>query len=47
MDVVLSGDDTERADEIKTIVSAITGIPEKRRDGNQRVRHGYFPDKRY
>ena len=28
VDVVLSGDDTERADEIKTIVSAITGIPE-------------------
>lgn len=28
VDVVLSGDDTERADEIKTIVSAITGSPE-------------------
>ena len=28
VDVALSGEDTERADEIKTIVSAITGVPE-------------------
>ena len=47
VDVVLSGDDTERADEIKTIVSAITGIPENGVIVTREKYTGFIPIKRY